>query len=303
MKKYHFLSILLLLFPLVSCNSNGNNSSSNNGGTSNSSNNNESSLISENDESSEGSSSTIDDDSSENNSSDGDEDSSEGDSSSTGGSDSGDSSFTSSSSDEEISGNNPDGSPRISRPSNINSPLVITDDYHNFSCVDSLTGDFSLIYGNDKYENPGYSKFEHNGNNPDVNGLKMDYFDKYHTGRSYIGLQSPAIVPCRKIEFRIRVSATHGTQKKDAKKNKPVFTIYGFSKAGELVHTSTYYGCKQSDEDLKYVDIFKNPNPKFYIENDANVFYFEFRLNQAPFQNAQEFNFNINQLTLKGYNY
>lgn len=298
MKKYHFLSILLLLFPLVSCNSNGNNGSSNNGGTNNSSNNNNSSFLSENDESSENNSSALD------------EDSSEGDSSSIGGNDSSDSSSieddsstTSSSSDEEIVGNNPDGSPRISRPANINAPLVITDDYHNFSCVDSLTGDFSLIYGNSKYENPGYSKFEHNGNNPDVNGLKMDYFDKYHTGRSYIGLQSPAIVPCRKIEFRIRVSATHGTTKKDAKKNKPVFTIYGFSKAGELVHTSTYYGCKQTDEDLKYVDIFKNPNPKFYIENDANVFYFEFRLNQAPFQNSQEFNFNINQLTLKGYNY
>lgn len=298
MKKYHFLSILLLLFPLVSCNSNGNNGSSNNGGTNNSSNNNNSSFLSENDESSENNSSALD------------EDSSEGDSSSTGGNDSSDSSSieddsstTSSSSDEEIVGNNPDGSPRISRPANINAPLVITDDYHNFSCVDSLTGDFSLIYGNSKYENPGYSKFEHNGNNPDVNGLKIDYFDKYHTGRSYIGLQSPAIVPCRKIEFRIRVSSTHGTTKKDAKKNKPVFTIYGFSKAGELVHTSTYYGCKQTDEDLKYVDIFKNPNPKFYIENDANVFYFEFRLNQAPFQNSQEFNFNINQLTLKGYNY
>lgn len=199
-----------------------------------------------------------------------------------------------------VSGNNPDGSPRISGPNNT--PIVISDDYHNYDTSESLPDGFSLIYGNDKYENPSYSKFEHNGDNPSVNGLKMDYYDKNHNGRSYIGIQSPNIVNVTKIEFRINVSTVHGTQDIGVKKNKPVFTIYGFNSSWEHIYTKEYYGEKQDDTSLPYINIFTNTNPKFYIEN-SDVSYFEFRLNQRPFKNGQGYNFNINQLTLKGYNY
>lgn len=199
-----------------------------------------------------------------------------------------------------VSGNNPDGSPRISGPSNT--PIIISDDYHNYDTSESLPGGFSLIYGNGKYENPSYSKFEHNGDNPSVNGLKMDYYDKNHTGRSYIGIQSPNIVNVTKIEFRIRISATHGTQDTNVKKDKPVFTIYGFNDEWNHIYTKQYYGSKQDDDSLSYIDIFNNSNPKFYIENNE-VTYFEFRLNQKPYKNNQGYNFNINELTLKGYNY
>lgn len=202
----------------------------------------------------------------------------------------------------EVSGNNPDGSKRIDVPSNYNDPFDYSGDYYTFdtseySYSSPIGGGFSLIYGNSKYDKPGASKYEYNEDNPDVNGLKMDYFDKYYNDKSQVGIQSPCLVSNKKIEFRFKVSANHGTQGKNPKKDKPLFTIYSFSKAAELIKTDTYLGDKYCST------ILNNGEVKIYITLADNVSYFEFRLNQAPYKNNQEFNFNISKLTIRQWEY
>ncbi len=202
----------------------------------------------------------------------------------------------------EVSGNNPDGSKRIDVPSNYNDPFDYSGQYYTFdtseySYSSPIGGGFSLIYGNSKYDKPGPKKYEDNGDNPDVNGLKMDYFDKHYNGKSQVGIQSPCLVSNKKIEFRFKVSASHGTQGKNPKKDKPLFTIYSFSKAAELIKTDTYFGDKYCST------ILNNGEVKIYITPADNVSYFEFRLNQAPYKNNQEFNFNISKLTIRQWEY
>lgn len=202
----------------------------------------------------------------------------------------------------EVSGNNPDGSKRIDVPSNYNDPFDYSGDYYAFdtseySYSSPIGGGFSLIYGNSKYDRPGVSKYEYNEDNPGVNGLKMDYFDKYYSGKSQVGIQSPCLVSNKKIEFRFKVSASHGTQGKNPKKGKPLFTIYSFSRAAELIKTDTYFGDKYCST------ILNNGEVKIYITPADNVSYFEFRLNQAPYKNNQEFNFNISKLTIRQWEY
>lgn len=202
----------------------------------------------------------------------------------------------------EVSGNNPDGSKRIDVPSNYNDPFDYSGQYYTFdtseySYSSPIGGGFSLIYGNSKYDKPGPKKYEYNEDNPDVNGLKMDYFDKYYSGKSQVGIQSPCLVSNKKIEFRFKVSANHGTQGKSPKKDKPLFTIYSFSKEAELIKTDTYFGDKYCST------ILNNGEVKIYITPAENVSYFEFRLNQAPYKNNQEFNFNISKLTIRQWEY
>lgn len=202
----------------------------------------------------------------------------------------------------EVSGNNPDGSKRIPVPSNYNDPFDYSGDYYTFdtseySYSSPIGGGFSLIYGNSKYDKPGASKYEYNEDNPDVNGLKMDYFDKHYNGKSQVGIQSPCLVSNKKIEFRFKVSANHGTQGKNPKKDKPLFTIYSFSKAAELIKADTYLGDKYCST------ILNNGEVKIYITPADNVSYFEFRLNQAPYKNNQEFNFNISKLTIRQWEF
>ena len=202
----------------------------------------------------------------------------------------------------EVSGNNPDGSKRIDVPSNYNDPFDYSGDYYTFdtseySYSSPIKGGFSLIYGNSKYDKPSASKYEYNEDNPDINGLKMDYFDKYYNGKSQVGIQSPCLVSNKKIEFRFKVSASHGTQRKNPKKDKPLFTIYSFSKAAELIKTDTYFGDKYCSA------ILNNGEVKIYITSADNVSYFEFRLNQAPYKNNQEFNFNISKLTIRQWEF
>lgn len=202
----------------------------------------------------------------------------------------------------EVSGNNPDGSKRIDVPSNYNDPFNYSGDYYTFdtseySYSSPIKGGFSLIYGNSKYDKPSASKYEYNEDNPDINGLKMDYFDKYYNGKSQVGIQSPCLVSNKKIEFRFKVSASHGTQRKNPKKDKPLFTIYSFSKAAELIKTDTYFGDKYCSA------ILNNGEVKIYITPADNISYFEFRLNQAPYKNNQEFNFNISKLTIRQWEF
>lgn len=202
----------------------------------------------------------------------------------------------------EVSGNNPDGSKRIDVPSNYNDPFDYSGDYYTFdtseySYSSPIKGGFSLIYGNSKYDKPSATKYEYNEDNPDINGLKMDYFDKYYNGKSQVGIQSPCLVSNKKIEFRFKVSASHGTQRKNPKKDKPLFTIYSFSKAAELIKTDTYFGDKYCSA------ILNNGEVKIYITPADNVSYFEFRLNQAPYKNNQEFNFNISKLTIRQWEF
>lgn len=202
----------------------------------------------------------------------------------------------------EVSGNNPDGSKRIGVPSNYNDPFDYSGQYYTFdtseySYSSAIGGGFSLIYGNSKYDRPGPKKYEYNEDNPDVNGLKMDYFDKHYNGKSQVGIQSPCLVSNKKIEFRFKVSANHGTQGKNPKKDKPLFTIYSFSRAAELIKTDTYFG------DNYCSTILNNGEVKIYITPADNVSYFEFRLNQAPYKNNQEFNFNISKLTIRQWEY
>ena len=202
----------------------------------------------------------------------------------------------------EVSGNNPDGSKRIDVPSNYNDPFDYSGDYYTFdtseySYSSPIKGGSSLIYGNSKYDKPSASKYEYNEDNPDINGLKMDYFDKYYNGKSQVGIQSPCLVSNKKIEFRFKVSASHGTQRKNPKKDKPLFTIYSFSKAAELIKTDTYFGDKYCSA------ILNNGEVKIYITPADNVSYFEFRLNQAPYKNNQEFNFNISKLTIRQWEF
>lgn len=202
----------------------------------------------------------------------------------------------------EVSGNNPDGSKRIAVPSNYNDPFDYSGQYYTFdtseySYSSPIKGGFSLIYGNSKYDKPSASKYEYNEDNPNVNGLKMDYFDKHYNGKSQVGIQSPCLVSNKKIEFRFKVSANHGTQGKYPKKDKPLFTIYSFSKAAELIKTDTYFGDKYCSA------ILNNGEVKIYITPADNVSYFEFRLNQAPYKNNQEFNFNISKLTIRQWEF
>lgn len=202
----------------------------------------------------------------------------------------------------DVSGTNPDGSPRINVPTNYLDPYDYSSSYFNFdvseySYSSSLAGGFSLIYGNSKYDKPGASKYEYNEDNPDVNGLKMDYYDKNYTGRSYVGLQSPCLVSNKKIEFRFKVSGSHGTQRKNAKKDKTLFTIYSFSRDAKLIRTDEY-------SDSSYCKtILNNGEVKLYITPAEEVSYFEFRLNQAPYSSNQEFNFNISRLTIRQWEY
>lgn len=201
----------------------------------------------------------------------------------------------------EVSGNNPDGSKRIDVPSNYNNPFDYSGQHYTFDTSkyssSPIEGGFSLIYGNSKYDIPGPKKYENNEDHPDVNGLKMDYYDRNYNGKSQVGIQSPCLVSNKKIEFRFKVSANHGTQGKNPKKDKPLFTIYSFSKATELIKTDTYFGDKYCST------ILNNGEVKIYITPADNVSYFEFRLNQAPYKNNQEFNFNISKLTIRQWEY
>ncbi len=197
---------------------------------------------------------------------------------------------------------NPDGSPKLAAPSNYLDPKDFSSSYFNFD-VSSYTqkpleGGFSLIYGNSKYDVPSYTKYENNEDNPKVNGLKMDYFDRNNQGRSYVGLQSPYMVSNKKIEFRFKVSGVHGTQKKNGNDKHPLFTIYSYNEDFSLVSISKYF----NDEYGK--TILNSGEVKLYITHAMEVRYFELRFNQAPYSSSKQcFNFNISSLTLRQWEY
>lgn len=202
----------------------------------------------------------------------------------------------------ESSETNPDGSTKLDPPSNYLNPVDFSSSYFNFDVSSysnkPLEGGFSLIYGNSKYDTPSYNKYENNEDNPKVNGLKMDYFDRHNQGRSYIGLQSPCMVTNKKIEFRFKVSSSHGTTKKNGNDKYPLFTIYSFNEDCSLINTSKYFNSDYGKS------ILNNGDVKVYITPASEVRYFELRFNQAPYSSSkQSFNFNISSLTIRQWEY
>ena len=171
----------------------------------------------------------------------------------------------------------PIGNTTVSGPKNYNNPAPI-DEWYNEDVNGYMPGDWTFIYGNNKTHGDFYAK----------GGIKLDQFQ---------GIQSPYFNSYKKIEVRLSVNETHGTQKKVVDKNAPIFHIYGYDSQGKHIYTDYINNKTINVEHLEGKQI------KFYIPSDK-VNYFEVRLNSRPYDvSGKLYNFGIKELSIKGWNY
>ena len=172
------------------------------------------------------------------------------------------------------------GNKTVSGPSNVKNPINITE-WVNFDFYNSIPEYWSYIQGNNKVNNHGDFYAESAGG-----GFKFSQL--------YYGLQTPLLTPFIKTEVRLSISkVANNSQKKDI--DEPIFHIYGYDITGHVIHTQYIeQGSITAQSEGKEI--------KFYIKNE-NVVYFELRLNAFPYKGSQCYNFGVDEISIKGWQY
>ena len=96
------------------------------------------------------------------------------------------------------------------------------------------------------------------------------------------------------MEVRLSISkVANNSQKKDV--DEPIFHIYGYDITGQMIHTQYIeQGAITAQSEGKEV--------KFYLLNE-DVCYFELRLNAFPYKGNQCYNFGVDEISIKGWQY
>lgn len=186
-------------------------------------------------------------------------------------------------------GTNPDGSAHLDVPGNINDKFDISE-WQNYDIAvkdDSTKGYynqmpeyFGYIYGNQIVDTPDYYA-------DDYGGVVMEIKDYNEMSR---GIQTGMFESWVKVELRINFGDFHANSKAQHK-DRPVFTIYGFSQEGELVTT----------EEIEDIDTTPGGNVRTYLRNE-NMSYIEIRATNLPKKSSsQSYNFGITGISLKGW--
>lgn len=172
----------------------------------------------------------------------------------------------------------PIGNKTVSGPDNLYNPIDISE-WANFDLFDSLPEYFSYIQGNNKVYNGGDFYASSSGG-----GFKFS--------KLYYGFQTPVFTTWKKLEIRIHISqVNNNSQKKD--EDEPIFHIYGYNSKGE------YIAVEYLDQG-SITKSSENQEIKLYIRNE-NICYLEFRLNAYPYKGNQCYNFGVDELSLKGW--
>ena len=170
----------------------------------------------------------------------------------------------------------PIGNVSVSGPHNLVKHNL--DDYTDYVFSHALGDDWEYIQGNNKFQNKG------------------DFYadGSFKFSHLYYGLQSPLLTSYKKIEIRLYIKQVNNSTDK-RKEDEPIFHIYGYNDDCSYIHTQyLQQGKITKQSEGNYVRI--------YLEN-IDVSYFELRLNANPYKGNQCYNFSINKIKLKGWNY
>lgn len=171
----------------------------------------------------------------------------------------------------------PIGNTIVSKPSNTEPQNI--KEWVNYDLSSSLPQYFSYIQGNNKVANC------------------FDFYDSEGGGfkfsKLYYGLQTPLITSYKKVEVRLKISTVKNNTKKA--EDKPIFHIYSYDKNGNYLNMNTL---DQGAITIKSI----GSEIKFYIKN-IDMAYFELRLNAYPKKGEQCYNFGVNQISVKGWDY
>lgn len=170
-------------------------------------------------------------------------------------------------------GNKSVSGPKNTVPHDINNWI-------NYDLKSSLPEYFSYIQGNNKVNNC------------------FDFYQSEDGGfkfsKLYYGLQTPLLTSWKKVEVRLRISdVRNNSQKLD--ENAPIFHVYSYDKNGNYLQNDPI---AQGKITMKT----KGSELSFYIRN-IDMAYFEIRLNAYPYKGSQCYNFGVNQVSVKGWNY
>lgn len=172
----------------------------------------------------------------------------------------------------------PIGNKTVSGPENVNNPIDVSN-WINFDLYDSLPEHWSYIMGNNKVNSRGdfYSSTAGGG---------------FKFSSLYYGLQTPLINSWVKLEIRLRISVVkNNSQKKDD--DEPIFHIYGYNSKGKYIQLD-YLNQGSITANSEGQEI------KLYIRN-IDISYLEFRLNAFPYKGQQCYNFGVDQISIKGW--
>ena len=172
------------------------------------------------------------------------------------------------------------GNKTVSGPENVNNPIDVTN-WVNFDFYNSIPDYWSYIQGNNKVNSRGDFYAESAGG-----GFKFSQL--------YYGLQTPLLNTWKKFEVRLSISkVANNSQKKDV--DEPIFHIYGYDITGKMIHTQYIeQGTITAQSEGKEI--------KFYLSNE-DVCYFELRLNAFPYKGNQCYNFGVDEISIKGWQY
>lgn len=172
----------------------------------------------------------------------------------------------------------PIGNTSVSGPKNS-----LRDDiaeWRHYDLKSTLPDYFSYIQGNNKVNHCGDFYSTENG------GFKFS--------KLFYGIQTPLITSFKKVEVSLYISEVNGNTKK-ADKDAPVLHIYSYDKDG-------YYLGMETIDQGRITMQSVNTKIKFYIRN-VNMAYFELRLNAYPYKSSQCYNFGINKISIKGWDF
>lgn len=172
-----------------------------------------------------------------------------------------------------------DGNKTVTGPSNLSNPIDISE-WVEFDLYDSLPQYWSYIMGNNKVKNASYYAPSAGG------GVKFSH--------KYYGLQTPVVTSYVKLEIRFHISSVNGnSQKKE--EDEPIFHIYGYDDTGHYIQVDYL-------EQGRITKAQENTDVKVYVRNE-NISYLEFRLNAFPYKGNQCYNFGIDKISIKGWQY
>ena len=110
----------------------------------------------------------------------------------------------------------------------------------------------------------------------------------------YYGFQTPLLTSFKKVEVRFHISnVAQNSQKKDD--GEPIFHIYEYNDQGQ------YIGMETLDQG-RITEQTKGNQVTVYLRNESMA-YFEVRLNAFPYKSGKCYNFGVDVLSVKGWNY
>lgn len=171
-----------------------------------------------------------------------------------------------------------DGNKTITGPDNLKNPIDISD-WQEFDFYNSIPAHWSYIQGNNKVNSRGDFYAESAGG-----GFKFSHL--------YYGLQTPVLTSWVKIEILFHISTVqNNSKKKDV--DEPIFHIYGYNNKGRYIDL-TYL------EQGKITKKQEGNDVRVYVRN-IDICYLEFRLNAFPYTGSQCYNFGVDKISIKGW--